>query len=168
MQVNKDSGNSSEASFRAVLANLLLSMSLIVVSCLIYFYPEMAFCDLIYVFVFAVVIVCMTLPVASWSIVAMMEGTPSNIDVEQIRADIEQECGDDIQDIHDLHVWTISASKIAMTCHIKSTKPLKTTKQVTDLLKHKYGIQQTTIQVEGPEDKEHNPHTFDCENDIHQ
>ena len=97
----------------------------------------------------------------------MMEGTPKNIDVEALRADIEQECGSDIQDIHDLHVWTISLGNVAMTCHIMSVKPLKTLAQVTDLLRHKYKLYHTAIQVEGVDDKERNPHTFKCENDIH-
>ena len=48
----------------------------------------------------------------------MMEGAPKSIDVEALRADIERECGSDIQDIHDLHVWTISLGNVAMTCHI--------------------------------------------------
>jgi len=39
---------------------------------------------------------------------------------------MEDECGADITDIHDLHVWTISVGNTAMTCHIMSVKPLKT------------------------------------------
>ena len=84
-----------------------------------------------------------------------------------MREDIERECGDDITDIHDLHVWTIAVGNVAMTCHIQSTKPLKTLAQVTDLCRRKYKLFHTAIQVEGVDDKERNPHTFKCENDIH-
>lgn len=54
-----------------------------------------------------------------------------------------------------------------MTVHIKSKKPLKTLAAVTDLCRRKYRLFHTTIQVEGVEDKEANPHHFVCENDIH-
>jgi len=55
-----------------------------------------------------------------------------------------------------------------MTVHIKSKKPLKTLAAVTDLCRRKYRLFHTTIQVEGVDDKEMNPHHFHCENDIHE
>lgn len=110
--------NAKDAGFRAVVASMLMSLALIAVSTSIYFYPWMAMGDLIYVCVFALVVLCMTVPVASEVIVVMMEGAPKNIDVEQLRHDIEKECENDITDIHDLHIWTISIGNVAMTCHI--------------------------------------------------
>ena len=52
-------------------------------------------------------------------------------------------------EVHDLHVWTISMGKLSMTVHITSLKPLKTLAAVTDLLRRKYKLHHTTIQVEG-------------------
>ena len=60
----------------------------------------------------------------------------------------------DIVDVHDLHVWSLSAGKLSMSVHIISKKPLKTLSQATDLCRRKYGLFHTTIQVEGVEDKE--------------
>lgn len=74
--------NAHDASFRAVLANVFLSLALIAVATSIYFFPWMALGDLIYVFVFALVITCMTIPVASDVIVVMMEGAPKSVNVE--------------------------------------------------------------------------------------
>jgi hypothetical protein len=54
-----------------------------------------------------------------------------------------------------------------MSAHIKSKKPLKTLAQVTDLVRRKYKLHHTTIQVEGIEDVEENPHHFECANDLH-
>ena len=110
--------NPRDASMFAVICNLLLSLSLIGVATSIYFFPWMQMGDLIYVCVFALVIICTTMPVASEVMTVMMEGTPSTINVEQLRHDMEAECGNDITDIHDLHVWTVSVGNVAMTCHI--------------------------------------------------
>ena len=95
-----------------------MSFLLIGVATTIYFMPELAMGDLIYVCVFAVVTICMTIPVFKDLIVVMMEGTPKHINVQILREDIERECGADLQDIHDLHVWTISMGNVALTCHL--------------------------------------------------
>ena len=88
--------NSRDAGFRAVVANVLLSLGLIAVSTSIYFFPWMALGDLIYVLVFALVILCMTIPVTKDVITVMMEGAPKHLNVEQMREDIYRECGDDV------------------------------------------------------------------------
>ena len=100
----------------------------------------------------------------------MMEGTPEKFDVKQLNKGIwalNTEDDKDIVDVHDLHVWSISVGKNAMTVHIKSLNPLKTLSQVTDLCRRKYALNHTVIQVEGPVDIEQNPHHFVCDNDIH-
>ena len=88
--------NSRDAGFRAVVANVLLSLGLIAVSTSIYFFPWMVLGDLIYVLVFALVILCMTIPVTKDVITVMMEGAPKHLNVEHMREDIYRECGDDI------------------------------------------------------------------------
>ena len=95
----------------------------------------------------------------------LMEGVPPHLSLEEIGRAMAAVPG--VASVHDLHVWTISVGKISMTGHIQSVKPLKTLAQVTDLLRRKYNLFHTTIQVEGVEDKEKNPHSFKCENDIH-
>ena len=160
--------NPVDTSFLAILSNLLLSLLLIGLSASIYFMPELAIGDLFYVCIYAMVIFCVTIPAFNSVILTLMEGAPGHINVESVRRDIERECGYDLHGIHDLHIWTIAIGQVAMTCHLQSVKPLKTMAQVTNLLRRKYGLFHTTLQVEGVEDRETNPHTFKCENDIHQ
>ena len=52
---------------------------------------------------------------------------------------------DDVAEVHDFHLWSISAGKLALSCHIKSDKPLKTLSHVTDLLRRKYNLYHTTV-----------------------
>lgn len=99
-----------------------------------------------------------------------MEGTPEKFDVKSLSQDIwalNTETEKNIIDVHDLHVWSISLGKNAMTVHIKSHNPLKTLGEVTDLCRRKYSLNHTVIQVEGPVDLTANPHHFVCDNDIH-
>ena len=44
-----------------------------------------------------------------------MEGTPENIDVSDIIRTIEGTEG--IQNIHDLHIWSITSGLNALSCH---------------------------------------------------
>ena len=58
--------SSTDNGFRAVLANLTMSLLLIVIATLAFFFPTYSLlADLSYVFVYAIVIVCMTVPVAT-------------------------------------------------------------------------------------------------------
>lgn len=97
----------------------------------------------------------------------MMEGAPESIDAAQLEQDIWDQNKADMIDLHDLHLWQLSVGKLSFSVHIKSRKPLKTLAAVTDLCRRKYHLFHTTIQVEGVDDKEINPHHFVCENDIH-
>ena len=85
-----------------------MSLLLIGLSASIYFMPELAVGDLLYVLVYALVIFCVSIPAFKNVILTLMEGAPSHISVEGVRRDIERECGYDLHGIHDLHIWTIS------------------------------------------------------------
>ena len=84
-----------------------------------------------------------------------MEGTPSEIKSSEISQELEK--FDEIIEIHDLHVWTLTSNLFAMTVHVK-VKPefLKNTneilKKITFKMKQKFGITHCTIQIESSED----------------
>jgi len=157
-----------DAAFLHVLGDMLMSVGVIIAAVVIYFFPQYWYADPLCTYLFSFIVVFTTIPIIKNIITVMMEGAPKQINIEELREDIRNECGNDIVDMHDLHVWTISVGKVSMTGHIQSLKPLKTLAQVTDLLRRKYKLFHTTIQVEGVDDKEKNPHAFKCENDIHQ
>ena len=156
-----------DAAFLHILGDIIMSIGVIIAAVIIYIVPSWWFFDPICTYFFSIIVVVTTIPIIKNIIIVMMEGVPKAMNVEQMREDIQRECGEDIEEIHDLHVWTISVGKVSMTGHVVSTKPLKTLAQVTDLLRRKYKLFHTTIQVEGVHDKERNRHAFKCENDIH-
>jgi Co/Zn/Cd efflux system component len=88
-----------------------------------------------------------------------MESTPKNIDVSECFNElINIDC---IEEIHDFHVWSLSVGKLAMSGHIRSSDPDRALKMVSKLLRNKYEIFHTTLQVE----KSANGAIMCCDND---
>ena len=50
--------------------------------------------------------------------------------------------------MHDLHVWSLSIGKPALSVHLQSKQPEDTLARATRLIKNKYQIFHSTIQVE--------------------
>ena len=75
-----------------------------------------------------------------------MEGSPSEINTEQLLNDIRA-LGPEIQ-IHDFHLWSISVGKFALSAHITTQNPMQILKAVTLICKEKYGIDHLTLQME--------------------
>lgn len=149
------------------MGDMLMSVGVIIAALVIYFYPSLWVADPLCTYLFSIIVCVTTLPIIKSIIGIMMEGAPKAIDVEQLESDLATLNTDDVVDVHDLHVWSLSAGKLSMSVHITSRKPLKTLSAATDLCRRKYKLFHTTIQVEGVEDTELNPHTFSCQNDIH-
>ncbi|MBL6010714.1 cation diffusion facilitator family transporter [Bacillus halotolerans] len=85
------------------------------------------------------------------SIHVLMEGTPENIDVTDIIHTIEETEG--IQNIHDLHIWSITSGLNALSCHAVVDSQLTISesenilRKIEHVLEHK-GITHVTIQME--------------------
>lgn len=92
----------------------------------------------------------------AWSILRetldiLMESTPRGLNVAQMVRDIVRE--PEVQDVHDLHVWSITGGMHALSAHVQvgdrplsECDPLLT--RLTGLLEQKYHIDHATIQLE--------------------
>jgi zinc transporter 2 len=157
-----------DAAFLHVLGDMLMSVGVTLAAFCIYFNPNLWYFDPLCTYLFSIIVMGTTMPIIKNCIQIMMEGTPRGVDLDKLRNRIMSLDPDNIIDVHDIHVWQIAASKNTMSAHIKSRKPLKTLAQVTDLVRRPpYNLHHTTIQVEGVDDHEVNPHTFECANDLH-
>jgi len=81
----------------------------------------------------------------------LLEGTPRGLSVEQIVSSLT--AIDGVNDVHDVHVWSISSDSHALSCHVRiADMPLSESenilRQVTDLLASRFHIHHTTIQFE--------------------
>jgi cobalt-zinc-cadmium efflux system protein len=85
----------------------------------------------------------------------LLEGAPSHVDIEEIRASILKI--EKVSEVHDLHVWTIASGMNALSGHIVVPDQIlseadKAVQAINRMLLEKYGITHTTLQVE-PEKK---------------
>jgi len=79
----------------------------------------------------------------------LLEGTPPHIDLVAVEAAMRQVPG--VRRVHDLHVWTLTSGKDAMSAHVvvedRATGDRITT-DLHDLLHERFGVEHTTIQIE--------------------
>lgn len=84
----------------------------------------------------------------------LMEGTPEEISLDEVKQTIESH--DHIITVHDLHIWTITSGLHALSCHVVVDGDMRIL-QASELiheLEHsleELGINHTTIQVESIE-----------------
>jgi len=81
----------------------------------------------------------------------LLEGTPRGIDVSQVALAVAEVAG--VNDVHDLHVWSIGSSTHALACHISiaDIPPSESEgilREVQARLRQKFRINHTTIQFE--------------------
>ena len=99
-------------------------------------------------------IIILVIAYSSWGLLRdsfnlSVDAVPANINIEEIRKYLLSL--PDVTAIHDLHIWAMSTTQVALTAHI-----LRNTKQIDDdflrqtanELKDKYGIHHPTIQIE--------------------
>jgi cobalt-zinc-cadmium efflux system protein len=93
---------------------------------------------------------------SSWSILAeaanvLMEAAPPGLDMAAVERAIQEVPG--VLNVHDLHVWTVSSGIVAGSCHVLvEEQSVRSGQQVlravVDQLRHRFGINHTTVQVE--------------------
>jgi cobalt-zinc-cadmium efflux system protein len=80
----------------------------------------------------------------------LLEGVPPNIDVDELEQRIIQL--ENVQDMHDLHVWCITPTKMCcMSAHVvvrKGTNRRQLLTTLINVLKKEFDIDHTTIQLE--------------------
>lgn len=103
--------------------------------------------------------------VNSWSLVkesigVLMESTPGHVDPAAIQKDLQDLPG--VKEAHDLHVWSVSTGRLALSVHLISEDAGDRVLALAHgVLKERYGIVHTTIQVEHP-DKFQSERCYDC------
>jgi cobalt-zinc-cadmium efflux system protein len=81
----------------------------------------------------------------------LMEGAPKHLNMAQMVRDMVREPG--IQDVHDLHVWSLAGGMCCLTAHVQVEDGLLSERdrlvgRLDCMLKERYEIGHTTIQLE--------------------
>ncbi len=83
------------------------------------------------------------------SVHALMEGVPHGLSVEAIGAEMARVEG--VASVHDLHVWTLSGSRTALSAHVVVASIARwdhTLHELQDRLHERFGIDHVTLQPE--------------------
>ena len=102
----------------------------------------------------ASLLICVLIAVSAWRLLresmhALMEGVPPGLSVERIGAEMARVDG--VVSVHDLHVWMLSGSRVALSAHIVVGSMghwEKTLRELQTRLQEKFGIDHVTLQPE--------------------
>jgi cobalt-zinc-cadmium efflux system protein len=79
----------------------------------------------------------------------LLEGVPSHLRLDEIEAAMREVAG--VRRLHDLHVWTLTSGREAMSAHVVVDDPGQSDRLLDELhavLHARFGIDHTTVQLE--------------------
>jgi cobalt-zinc-cadmium efflux system protein len=108
--------------------------------------------DVIVSLIIGALVVPRALALLRQALTILLEGTPAGVKPERIAADVEQVKG--VRAVHDLHVWALAPSFIALSAHVEVERmegcdAILT--EVTRVLKERHNISHITLQPETQE-----------------
>lgn len=146
------SGRRSDINLRAAFLHMaydaLLSGGVIVAGAVIYL-TDWAWLDPLASLVLAVVILVGTWSLLRDSVGMSLDAVPSGIKFDEVSAFLKKQPG--VNAIHDLHIWPMSTTDIALTCHCLMTDGHPGDEFLAHLaheLQDRFGIGHVTIQIE--------------------
>lgn len=137
-----------------VLGDMLGSVGVIVSAILIYFFGWYVSDPIISVLV-ACLIIFSAWKILSESVNILLESVPSHIELDGLKSKITDIDG--VEDIHDIHVWSIAPSFVILTAHItvkENTDRDKMLLTLKKLIADNTGVMHTTIQLDSERCKE--------------
>lgn len=142
-----------------VLGDLLGSIA-VLVSGLILWLTHWNPIDALITLLFTLSILYSSWKVVSQCIKVLMESTPEGIDPQAVERDLQSLPS--VTAVHDLHIWTVATSRLALSVHLIATDPQKALNAAHHILQAKHHIQHMTIQVEDPAHFQ-SQYCFDCD-----
>eukprot|EP00922_Rhytidocystis_sp_ex-Travisia-forbesii_P057425 GHVS01085048.1.p1 GENE.GHVS01085048.1~~GHVS01085048.1.p1 ORF type:complete len:458 (+),score=59.40 GHVS01085048.1:141-1514(+) len=138
-----------QAAYIHALGDLLQNVGVMIAAGLIWWNPHWRLMDPICTLVFSVLVAFTTFSIIKEALNVLMEGSPGGIDMASLNEDLLNI--QDVVEVHDLHVWSLSVGKPALVCHlvIPQEQAARTAlRRATWLCQKKYGILHTTIQTD--------------------
>ena len=144
---SKESLNMKGAYFE-VLSDALASVAVIVAAAIMWL-TEWYYADPILSAAIGLFILPRTWILLREAVGILLEGTPSGVNLAAIREAVGGVAG--VQEMHDLHVWTLTSGMNAMSAHVVVTDPARYAEVlgvVHDLITSSFPIAHVTIQIE--------------------
>ncbi len=131
-----------------VMSDLLGSIAALITGVVIYYTHWSPIDPLLSIFI-SILILISSISLIRESIVVLMEGVPKHIDIADVGkclANVK-----DVQGVHDLHIWTLSSGRTALTAHIHLESYSRWEALLPELKKilaEQYDIHHITLQPE--------------------
>ena len=146
------SGNLNiKAAYLHLIGDSLSSVAVIVGGLLIYFY-NLQWIDPLITVLISIYIIKETYHVLAETYSILMQASPKSVDINIIRDEIKMIAG--VNDIHHVHIWSLTDQMIHFEGHIELSKDTKISEtqeiycQIKKLLEHRHGIHHITLQAE--------------------
>ena len=144
----QDTDLNVKGAFLHMIADGLVSVAVVIGGIIIY-YTGWLMVDPILSLLIIIVIAYSAWGLVKESFNLSVDGVPVNVDIESIKQYLLSL--PEVEEIHDLHIWAMSTTQVALTAHLLRNSP----NIDDDLLHHaatelreKFGIHHTTIQIE--------------------
>jgi cobalt-zinc-cadmium efflux system protein len=146
-----EKGINARAAFLHLLYDAVTSVAVIAAGLLIYFTGAL-WLDLFLSIAISVMMIASSLGILSEALRIFLQMAPRHIDADQVQRSIREITG--ANGVHGLHIWSVNSSEIFLSCHVcmdPGLKPLDNDaiiRSLNAMLKEKFGISHTAIQVE--------------------
>lgn len=152
-------GLNIKAAYLHVVGDLLGSIGVIISGILIWLFG-LYLADPIITILFTLGILYSSGKIIKETIIILMESAPEDVDPLAIQKDLEKIPG--VKEVHDLHVWSVSASTNALSVHIVASDTHKALEEAHQVIEKNHNIHHMTIQVEDPSQFQRQ-YCYDCE-----
>ena len=139
-----------KSAFVHMMADTFSSL-VVVIGAIVIYYTQWYILDPILSIMICIVILIWSYQLISESIDILLEAAPKNVDLEAVKQSIREL--NEIKDIHDVHIWTITSGMHAMSAHVYTedfmvSETYQVTKKINAIVKEKFNIGHTVIQFE--------------------
>ncbi|MCK5125706.1 MAG: cation transporter [candidate division Zixibacteria bacterium] len=141
----------NKAAFLHMMYDAVSSVAVIIGGIIIMF-TDWYLVDLILSIVISVMILWSGFDILKVVFGIFMEAAPKDIDIDKVKESVEKLPG--VREMHHIHIWSISSSQIALSCHVVLDDPDCTgftavIRDIHELLRDKFNITHGTVQPEG-------------------
>ena len=140
-----------QGAFLEVISDALGSVGVIIAG-LIMFFTGWYYADPVFSVLIGLFILPRTWKLLSQAVNVLLEATPAHINLAAVEETMVSVDG--VEKVYDLHVWTITSGVEALSTHILLAEQCdpkegdRVLEEISALLKEKFGIDHSTIQIE--------------------
>ncbi|WP_246042387.1 cation diffusion facilitator family transporter [Cohnella pontilimi] len=127
----------------------LLSSAGVILAAIIIYFTDWLFMDPLISMIIGGIIFTGGAKILRESTRILMESVPEKFDLEEIRKELGKVEG--VEDVHEMHLWAVSTDHYSLTAHMfirEDIQPFCIILAANEMLKEKYGITHSTLQME--------------------